>query len=399
MKYLTILILLFLFSSYGCTAQENQELNEHIVYHINSNVKNADADYFKEIDLQWKSYLNSYEFVRTNSEYWNYDKMAYPDYSYISILMEINSTINNNEIIQCTTLGIVPVENNYYLLKTMFTKQSENKTDLNHILSVYAKKINDKYQFYNSTQYLSEIYENKQVGDINYIIHPRHQFKDIDAKRMNEFNQTIATLFEVEAIAFDYILANNTSDLSGIIGLDFFSYSYQPIQSGGMADNYNRMIYAGNNSAYYPHEVVHLYTNLKFPRQYHSWVDEGIATYFGGSTGYELEWHLQKLKAFLIANPDYQLKDLSELQTLIPNGEYMTDFRYAIGGFLMKEIYNNEGMEGLFDALQAGRSEDDYFALLKNKLGIERNQFEDYIRNGMHKLKTIESTELDNLKY
>ena len=397
MKYLVTL--LFLIGSFNCIAQESGEINQQIVYHINSNVKNADSDYFKEINLRWKTYLNSQEFVRRSSEYWNYDKMAYPDYSYISILMEVNATINNDETIQCTTLGVMPVENDYYLLKLMFTKQNENNTDLNHIISVYAKKVNELFQFYNSTEYHSEIYKNKQVGDINYIIHPNHQFKESDAIKMNKFNQDIANLFELEPINFDYVLTNNTTDLSDVIGLNFFSYSYQPVQSGGMADNYNRMIYAGNNSAYYPHEVVHLYTNLKFPRQYHSWVDEGIAAYFGGSTGYELEWHLQKLKTFLNENPDYELKDLSKLQTLIPNGEYMTDFRYAIGGFLMREIFNKEGMQGLFDSLSAGRSEEEYFTLLKNKLGFEKNQLEDFIRNGMKKLKPIPESELEKFKY
>ncbi len=398
MKNLAILLIVLLGSNVS-KAQTHETLNEHIFYHINSNVKNADADYFKEIDSRWKAYLNAREFVRRSSEFWNNDKMPFPDYSYISILMEINSTISNDEIIQCTTLGIIPVENNYYLLKTMFTKQHEKKTDLNHIISVYAKKIDGTYQFYNSTQYYSEIYKNEQVGDINYIIHPGHQFKEFDAKRMNKFNQRIANLFEVAPMKFDYVLANNTTDLSHIIGLDFFSYSYQPVLSGGMADNFNRMIYAGNNSAYYPHEVVHLYTNLKFRGQYHSWVDEGIATFFGGSTGYELEWHLQKLKTFLDTNPDYELNDLSKLQTLIPNEEYMTDFRYAIGGFLMSEIYEKEGMQGLFDSLSAGNSEADYFELLKNKLGFEKNQFEEYIRKKMKGLKMLESKELDKLKY
>ena len=398
MKYL-FLPLILLLSSPSCSAQESNGLDEYITYHINSNVKNSDADYFKAIDSTWRNYINSREYVRRDNAYWNYDKMSYPDYSYVSLLMELNAVINNNGTIQCTTLGILPARNNYFLLNLMYTNQNENTTDLNHIISVYAKKVDGNYQFYNSTQYHSEIYTNKQIGDINYIIHPEHKFDELEAGKMNDFNKRMAKLFELEPIGFDYIVANNTTDLSKIIGLDFFSYSFQPIQSGGMADNFNRIIYAGNNSAYYPHEVVHLYTNLKFPRQYHTWVDEGIATLFGGSTGYELEWHLQKLKTFLNSNPEFELKELSELETLMPNGEYLTDLRYAIGGFLMRQIYDKEGMTGLFDALTAGRSEDEYFELLHNKLGIERNQFENYIRQEINKLETLDEIELNKLKY
>ena len=34
--------------------------------------------------------------------------------------------------------------------------------------------------------------------------------------------------------------------------------------------------------------------------------------------------------------------------------EFMTDFKYVIGGYLMKKVCDKEGMKGLFEALQAG---------------------------------------------
>jgi len=298
-------------------------------------------------------------------------------------------------------MGLIPAKNNYYLLKTMFTQHDDSGevVELKYIVSVYAKIVNGMYQFTNSTQYYKELYENKEIGDINYIIHPDHEFTEANAIKMDTFNKRIAGLFQIEPIKFDYVIANNTTDLGQIMGLNFFSYSYQPVQSGGMADNYNTIIYAGNNSEYYPHEVVHLYTNAKFPRQYHSWVDEGIATFFGGSTGYTLDWHLQKLKAFLSINSEYEIKELSKLETDIPNGEFITDFRYVIGGFLMKKIYENKGMEGLFEALQAGRSEENYFDFLERKLGFERSQFERYIRKQIAKLENISDQDLEKLKY
>jgi len=400
MKKTTLVLNLFLIFTF-CHCQSDSESANEIVFHINSNVKNSETDYFKEITKNWKNYLNSQEFVRRENTYWDKNDMPYPDYSYVSLLMEIRAITNRNENIQCTIMGLIPAKNDYYLLKSMFTRLNDSTgvVELNHIVTIYAKMVEDKFLFFNSTQYHKEIYENQKIGDINYIIHPDHDFMERDAIKMNAFNKRIAGLFEIEPIKFDYVITNNTTDLGQLMGLNFFSYSYQPVQSGGMADNYNTIIYAGNNSEYYPHEVVHLYTNAKFPRQYHPWVDEGIAAFFGGSTGYELEWHLQKLKAFLASNPDYEIKELSKLQTHIPNGEFMTDFRYAIGGFLMKKIYGKEGMNGLFEALQAGRSEENYFDLLKDKLGFERSEFESYIRKELLKLEEIAEQDLLQFKY
>jgi len=396
-----ILIILVLTQLSFCTAQNADTTAVGIVYHVNENVKNKDEVYFKEIVQNWKNYLDAQEYVRSENIYWNHEVYDYPDYSLISLLLELRAIVNNNEKIQCSIIGLMPVKNDYYLLKTMYTQQDEatKMVELKYIISVYAKKQGDHFQFINSTQYHQEIYENRLIGDINYVIHPDHKFVEKDAIKMNTFNQRMAKLFESEPIKFDYILANNTNDLGDLLGLNFFSYSYQPVQSGGLADNYNAIIYAGNNSAYYPHEVVHLYTHAKFSRQYHSWVDEGVAAFFGGSTGYDLEWHVQKLRSFITDHPDYELRDLSKLQTEIPNGEFTTDFRYAIGGFLMRQIYENEGMQGLFDALQAGRSEEDYFALLENKLGIKPNEFEAYIKKEILKIKKIDESNLEQFRY
>lgn len=382
----------------SCLSQEPTE--NHITFHINENVQNESEGYAKSIIELWKDYLLSDEYVRSASPFWHYDEMERPDYSYISLLLDLRTAIQNNKNVQCNIIGIVPVEKDFFLLKSMFSKvDSTGQVHLGYIASVYAKKIEDQFLLINSAQYHKEIYENRKIGSINYIIHPEHNFDETAAKKMNEFNIKIAKKFNTEPIQFDYFVANNTNDLSKILGYDFFTYSYQPVPSGGMADNYNTIIYAGNNSEYYPHEVVHLYTYNGFNRQYHPWVDEGIAAFLGGSTGYELDWHLQKLKNFLAKNPDFEINNLSDLQTNIPNGEYMTDFRYAIGGLVMKIIFEEEGMVGLFESLQAGRTEENYFELLNQKLGISRDKFGSFIKEEVSNIKELNQVEMEALKY
>ncbi|MEO0895294.1 MAG: hypothetical protein AAFY71_02665 [Bacteroidota bacterium] len=398
-SFILILFLFFgLFSS--CQAQDAEDSSERILFHINSNVKNQEADYFQEIVGEWKAYLQEGTFFSLSNSRWN-DHVPMPDYPYASLLFELRALTDSSQQFQCTILGIIPTEKDFYQLKAMFSKEDEStcKHDISHIISVYAKANKDSYHFFNATQYYKAVYPNKKVGQVNYIIHPEHDFNLEEAKKMSAFNTKMAALFEEEPIAFDYVLANNTDDIGKMMGMEFFPFSMMAVQSGGMADNYNKVIYAGNNSAYYPHEVVHLYTYIKYAGQYHSWVDEGIAAYFGGSTGYKLEWHLQKLKTFLEKNPDFPLDNLTALQTDVPNGEYTTDFRYAIGGYLMGKIYEKEGMEGFFEALQAGRAEADYFAYLKEKFGFEQEEFGDFIKAEMKKLKKIPEEELDTYRY
>lgn len=401
MKRITTVIILFIGIVQFMYCQNAESPDNTVSFHINENVKNSEEDYFVEIYSTWQEFLNSNAFVRADSEHWNHEEYQYPDYSYVSLLMDIRRKMHYGGKIQCSIVGIVPVENEYFLVKSIFTEKldSSEVIDIKFITSTYAKKVVDKYSFFSSTQYHKEICKNEKSGNVNYIIHPQHKFDEKAALRMEKVNVEIAKEFQIAPLSFDYVVANDTRDLSDIMGLHLFEYSYQPVASGGMADTYNNVIYAGNNSEYYPHEVVHLYTSARFSRQYHHWVDEGIAALLGGSTGYDIEWHWEKLRRFIAENPDYKMDDLTDLQKHIPNGEFITDFRYAIGALICQRIIDKEGMQGVFEALQAGRSEDDYFNMLEEKLDVNRANFGTYVKAEILKMKAITDEDLKSYKY
>ena len=404
MKHLPLLFWLFTLSGCGAppVAPTPEEPEPYITFHLNDNVENGEEDYAVAIIDLWQRYLNEpRNFLKPENDFWDRSRFAFPDNAYNQLLIGLIGARKARKKVRCNILGVTPVEREYYLLSSMFynTTDSTRTTDLKFIVTAYARKIDGAYRLVCSPQYLREAYETHQVGDVNYLIHPTHDFQREEAVKMNRFNQEIAAKFDREPLAFDYVVANHTGDLADMMGMNFNSYSFSANRSGGMADTYNNIIYAGNNSAYYPHEVVHLYTHAAFPRQYHAWVDEGIAALFGGSTGYYIEWHWQKLKEFLAANPDFPLEDLTALQTDIPNGEYTTDFRYAIGGFLMEQVYKREGMPGLLEALASGRSEEEYFAMLETKIGFKRAEFEDYVRREMETLPPLSKSEMNKLRY
>ncbi len=373
-----------------CTSEieQKQEIIQEkgFIFHINKTVENAEGKNEKEIIQLWGDYLSSGSYFSSNSSYWSHEDMMIPDYFLLQLNMR-KILEKNEKKIQNTILGIYPVENDHYELKSMFTSvtDSTEQINLHYIVSIFAKKIDGSFKLVNSSSYYKNIWERKSVGNINYYIHPVHNFNEGEAKRMNEFNLELANKFESEPLTFDYFVSNTGREIIKVWGYDFMPRMLQPVQTGGMADLYNMIIYAGNNSAYYPHEVVHLYTS-KYKKTYHKWIDEGLATFLGGSTGYDLDWHLQKLKIFLEKEPDYDLSDISKLAIDIPNGEHMTDFRYVIGGFICKKIHEKEGMKGIFEALQYGKTDEAFFRLLKEKLNIHKNNFDTYIKEEIKKI-------------
>ncbi len=393
MRYFLTIIFLFCFSIF-LFAQDNEET--YITFYINKFVKNADEDYAVEIIDLWREYLLSREFVRPQNSYWDQSIIPIPDNSLVSLLIDLNAARRNNRKVQNSIIGIQPVQNDHYMLKTMFTSitDSTDQVNLHYITTVYAKKIGERYRLVNGTQYYKELWKNQKVGSVNYIIHPEHNFSLAEAKKMNDFNNYIASEFQVDPLEFDYVVTNNTDQLSNMMAYDYFEFSYQPVASGGMADTKNSILYAGNNSAHYPHEVVHLYTYNHAGARTHHWVDEGIAAYYGGSTGYTLDWHLQKLRDYLIKNPDFKIDNLADLQKNIPNGEYMTDFRYVIGGFVIKKIIEAEGMQGVFEALKIDRSDEAYFQLLEEKLGVSEEGFTEYLNDQLLRIPAVSSKNL-----
>ena len=77
---------------------------------------------------------------------------------------------------------------------------------------------------------------------------------------MNEFNLKMAREFGVQPLEFDYFVASNARDIARTWGYEYMNRMYNPTGKGGIASWRNMTIYSGNNSSYFPHELVHLYT-------------------------------------------------------------------------------------------------------------------------------------------
>ena len=77
-------------------------------------------------------------------------------------------------------------------------------------------------------------------------------------------------------------------------------------KTGGLAD-YGNIIFSGNNSEIYTHEIIHIYTSNLFPK-IDKFIDEGLATFMAGSGKYSYEWHRNKLNKFLNENKDYNFE-------------------------------------------------------------------------------------------
>jgi len=347
------------------------------IHFINYSVINAEDEDVAAIIKVWQSYIggdNQYDY---DNYHWGTSNQICPN----CFLREVDFKMFNEFGVQNTVIGVIPVNENEWELTSLFSNFNAQKKqiDLYYIIKVYAKKVNNTFYLFNRTDYLKNQLRNQKIGNITFYYNHKHEFNLEKANKLSAFNAQVANLFNTTKLDFEYFIAESGREAAKIRGYDFKPSTYVPNQSEALADVTNNIIYVGNGSEFYPHEVVHLYTKELFNYQYHSWIDEGFATMLGGSKGQSLDWHLDKLRVFLEKNPDYELNDITTLNT-VPNGEYTTEFRYAIGGLLVKEIFDKEGIAGIKEILQFGSSNEDFYNLLKVKFKVSKENFGKFIR-------------------
>ena len=70
----------------------------------------------------------------------------------------------------------------------------------------------------------------------------------------------------------------------------------------------------------------------------------------------------------------------------VPNGKYMTEYNYAIGGLICKLIYEKKGINGLFELLKSGSTDADFYKVIENNFNIKKQDFGAFIRAELKKI-------------
>ncbi|MEN9611831.1 MAG: hypothetical protein RLZZ628_2645 [Bacteroidota bacterium] len=379
------LFLITIFSFLACKAQQKDLEATKINFQVNYNVIHKEDSNSKKILIQWemllnRNHLSDFQDTEMLRNWLTTDLFPYPN-RFLGFLRDIKKNASQSQV---TVIGLYPVARDTYALKTMFSYMNTKtqKIELDNILTVYVVQDKNEFKFMCSPQWYANQWNTKQIGKCRYFFAKTHVFNETNGIRMDSFNTAIAKVFRLSPLSFKYFVCANSIESYYLAGCDFLPEQYVYSTSGAFTDPVQQVIFAGNATEYYPHEVVHLYLyeiEQKNDLPCHYWFKEGIATFFGGSRGYLLEWHLKKLKIYLDQHDEELLNDISKLSS-VPNGEYTTEYPYVIGGLICKKIYEKEGMDGLFELLKAGSSDADFYKMIEKKFNVKKENFGTFIR-------------------
>ena len=264
-----------------------------------------------------------------------------------------------------TVVDIRPVPGgDEFIVKTLFARTSENQ-DIRPIAltRVYATQEEGRWVFGNALPRLTADWERTRVGRIEYVMEPGRPLDRSRAERLLAFGDSIAASFDVPRIeALTYYVASGPEELHRVMGIDW--------TFGGLGYGYavtgNNLILSGDPVAGEEnrHELVHiLLSRITAERPTHGLVNEGLATWYGGSMGWTFSELVTEYTGYLAARPEITLDTILEANS--------PDKGWNVAGAVVVElVYERGGMEAVRGLFGVGRSNEELRLALSDALGI-----------------------------
>ncbi|MGZ5245309.1 MAG: hypothetical protein ACXWD4_15415, partial [Bacteroidia bacterium] len=331
-------------------------------------------------------------FLRTADDsagaaYWNKAEVEnYGKSNYFLVENEINRGTENylHFIKMAATIRIMSIRkiDNFYKIRYMLCFNDPKLGEiLEEFYHIYAGYENGSLKLYNPLPINATLYCNsKTVGYVKYHYPKYHKFNNELAEKQNVFLQKMSKRFNMKLDTVDYYFAATREELDRLRGYDWRVGSSGEEIPEGKAKPENNTVFCTGLGEYCPHELIHIFFIPKFPDA-HFWFHEGLATFLDGSRGYDLNWHLKKLNLYLKNHPEIDLTNMLKYRTI----DQYTDFRYALGGFLMKLAYEKGGDALMEKLLQSGKSQDNFYATIEHNLGVQRKDLNIFIREELDK--------------
>lgn len=364
-------IILFFFSIlfFSCNQKNDHAKYENSTTFITEETKSVTSENYPQIVLSHhikKDTLNIkiveelQEFleIKNNNQrsfkYWkkdDFEKYMFPYYDLVNIEF---SNRSEGFYYKPTILEIIPLENlDERLVKIAFIG-GENGRYLKAIYNIIVD-ISD-FKFKRVLDYNTRNWKTYSVGNINYIISPLKSFNRKAAINFNEFNDKLSVLFDISPKEIDYYSCINPIELFKIKGFDYIQNMYMA-KTGGLNEITSNIIFSGNNSESYHHELVHSYLEPKYFKTIYNLqvFSEGLATFLGGSNNKSYLELREELKIMLNKNENLKLANYLDPYY---NTQEENQLSYTIGAILCERAIRIKGQKDFLNIFKSKNIED-----------------------------------------
>ncbi|AQG79781.1 hypothetical protein [Spirosoma montaniterrae] len=215
-------------------------------------------------------------------------------------------------------------------------------------------------------------------------------------KGLDSINLAVSTFYNMSPLNVKYCATNSIDDYQRLRGYDyeltmFMSTSDGKPQQGALSEMANNLIFNGslNTTENFAHELCHIYTYRSFGNNteylpYHNFLNEGLSTYLGGTTGKSLNYLLGQLYKETKSNT-YKFDFTNLLDNSVGVGKEDANLVYIIGGLVCKLVYEKYGFLGINRLFKVSNSDELLYKAIEDILGVKRENLNRFIHDELKK--------------
>lgn len=360
MKKLSLLIILFIFCFSTGNAQELIDLPTA------PRVDTTDTEVQKVYKL-WQKHLSHQPDQVYDNPYWSeQQKEKWHDYDISrrwTYGYELPNGMKLHETFKLKPRVLsIEKQDHFYAIKTLYAPNDlEGYQQIYSIQRVYASKENGEWKLFSALPILTENWQQKQVGDIQYIYPPNYNFDKNKAQDSASFVQNLTDKFNLTVSEpIKYYLAADFDQMAKISGLD---YAWDGNDGRGYPKN--NQVFVGTGSEQYPHELVHtIFKNYELS----SFVDEGLATYYGGMGEKSFDQLIQTVADKISSD------DSLTLDKVLTGQRISSQMYYVSGAVLIKAAEEKGGHQAVKNFLKQASNDEKIYNAMSQVLGVQKDE-------------------------
>jgi hypothetical protein len=217
-------------------------------------------------------------------------------------------------------------------------------------------------------------WRHETIGRITFVFPPSHSFDRARAEGASRFVDSLVQAWALAPTpAIGYYFTDDPKETQRVEGLDFFP---TPDTVWGSANTADNLVFVGSSTdgESYRHELAHLvFTPFLSAHHPSRLVNEGLATWTGGSAGLRFHQLMPALSRYLAAHPTLTL---DQIWADSPRREGSLDVGYDGFAVLCELVYTKGGLPGITALADAGRDSAAVLNTAARVIGVPRDKLD-----------------------
>ena len=249
---------------------------------------------------------------------------------------------------------------NQFVVKTLFARADSTGRNIRPIAlqRLYATLRNDRWELSSALPRLTAGWTTTEVDGIVYHAPPGWVLDQRKASHAARFVDSLSRALRVDRPGrIDYYLTRSSEEMYRVLGMDFFVLPSGPgTGTGGKSYPRDGIVISGDpdqGEAYF-HELTHVVAGREAPDTLqNTLVNEGLATWLGGSRGRPYGDMVRWLEEYQRTHPKVRFYDLIMGRVSTGCGNDEADALYATGALIIDVVHTDKGIWGVKKLLSA----------------------------------------------